>query len=112
MKRAMSKANLDLPLHIATNGEEAIDYLSGVGTYADRQAYPLPDCVFLDLKMPFMSGFDVLEWLREQPSLSDLKVVVLTSSPEDRDRERALELGARGYAVKPPSPQMLLEVLR
>src|SRR5947208_2644140 len=112
MERAMAKAKIDLPMRVAINGEEAITYLSGQGKYADRAAYPLPACVFLDLKMPFVNGFEVLEWLRVQPALADLSVVVLTSSPEERDRERALQLGAKGYLVKPPAPQMLVEVLQ
>jgi CheY-like chemotaxis protein len=112
MERAIAKSNLDLNLQMVANGEEAISYLSGQGKYANRTAYPIPHCVFLDLKMPFVSGFEVLEWLRGQPGLSDIPVVVLTSSPEHRDRARAMQLGAKGYALKPPSPQMLIEILQ
>src|ERR1044071_3344582 len=108
----MSKAKIDVPMQVAVNGEDAIKYLSGKDKYADRDAHPLPGCMFLDLKMPFVNGFEVLEWLRVQPAISDLNVVVLTSSPEARDRQRAAELGAKGYIVKPPSPQTLIEVLQ
>jgi CheY-like chemotaxis protein len=112
MNRALSKANLAKPMHVATNGREALEYLGGQGIYSNRSAYPLPQSIFLDLKLPFVHGFEVMEWLRKQPSLDKINVYVLTSSPEDRDRARAKELGAKGYLVKPPTPQMLLEVLR
>ena len=111
MERAMSKAHLELPFQVVVNGEEAISYLGGKGKFADRAAYPLPSCVFLDLKMPFVNGFEVLEWIQTQPSLSGLTTIVLTSSPEERDRQRAQQLGAKGYVVKPPTAQMLLEIV-
>ena len=113
MERAMVKANLDPPIHVATNGQDAIDYLRGVGKYPDRATYPLPGCIFLDLKLPFVHGFEVLEWLRsEPPPLRDINVLILTSSPEERDRQRAHELGAKAYLVKPPTPEKLLEALK
>jgi CheY-like chemotaxis protein len=111
MERAMAKARIDLPMQVTVNGEQAIDYLAGNGKYADRTTYPLPSCVFLDLKLPFVNGFDVLEWIQGQPPLSALPVIILTSSPEERDRQKAGQLGAKGYLVKPPTPQMLLEIL-
>jgi CheY-like chemotaxis protein len=111
MERAMAKAKLAPPMHVATNGQEAIDYMAGKGQYADRSKYPLPECVFLDLKLPFVHGFEVLEWKQEQPSLSHISVLVLTSSPEDRDRQRARQLGAKEYLVKPPTPEMLLQIM-
>src|SRR2546423_3708251 len=112
MERAMSKAGLSLPMHVAVNGQDAIDYLSGTDKYSDRDTYPLPICIFLDLKLPFVNGFEVLEWLRGQPALAGISVFILTSSPEERDREKARELGAKCYLVKPPPPEMLLEAMR
>jgi CheY-like chemotaxis protein len=112
MERAMSKANLGGPIHVAVNGQEAIDYLSGKGKFSDRTIYPLPHCIFLDLKLPFIHGFEVLEWIRTQPSLQEINVLILTSSGEDRDRERANQLGAKAYLVKPPTAQSLLEVIQ
>jgi len=109
MERALSQTRLEVTMHIATNGQEAIDYLSGNGPYGDRAAHPLPALIFLDLKLPFVNGFEVLEWMRSRPALSDIQVLVLTSSPEDRDRQRAQNLGVKAYLVKPPTPQMLLE---
>jgi CheY-like chemotaxis protein len=112
MKRALQRAKLQLPFHVAQNGEEAISYLSGESIYADRATYPIPQFVFLDLKMPLMDGFEVLEWIRDQPALAQLKVIVLSSSPEERDRDRALRLGAQRYVIKPPTPEMLQEIMQ
>jgi len=98
-------------VHVAADGQDAIDYLSGIGKYADRDEHPLPRWIFLDLKLPFVHGLEVLEWIRTKPSLTGIAVFILTSSPEDRDRKRVEQLGAKAYLIKPPTPQMLLEVL-
>jgi CheY-like chemotaxis protein len=111
MELALSKARLGPPVHVSRNGQDALDYLAGNGKYADRNAHPLPGCIFLDLKLPFVDGFEVLAWLRHEPLLSDLTVFILTSSPEERDRQRAEQLGAKAYLLKPPTAKMLLEVL-
>jgi CheY-like chemotaxis protein len=112
LQRALKKANVTVPQHVAMNGEQAINYLSGQGRFADRGAFPVPQAMFLDLKMPFVGGFEVLEWLRSQPQLSDIRVFVLTGSSVERDQERALALGARAYLVKPATPNVLSEVLK
>lgn len=112
MERALSKAKCAMPMHIVFNGQEALDYLEGRGQYVDRAAHPLPECVFLDLKLPFVHGFEVLAWIRRQPALENISVFVLTSSPEERDRKKALELGAKTFLVKPPSAEMLQEVFK
>jgi len=112
MRRALKKAQINLPLQVAVDGQQALDYLAGAGKYSARTLHPLPSLIFLDLKLPFVSGFDVLSWLRGQPSLSDLPVVILTGSSEDRDRQKALELGAKAYLVKPPTPEMLLQAIQ
>lgn len=83
------------------SGEEALDYLSGKGNYSDRVQYPLPSLVLLDLKLPKISGFEVLSWIRKNPVMNRLPVVVLTGSAENGDIERAYNLGANSYLVKP-----------
>jgi CheY-like chemotaxis protein len=103
IRRALRKAEVSNPQEVVSNGQLAMDYLAGIGPYSDRARFPLPFIVFLDLKMPFRDGFDVLTWMREQPTLSDIVVVVLTGSDEVRDHQRAYSLGARSYLVKPAS---------
>jgi CheY-like chemotaxis protein len=110
-RRAMSKAQLAFPVQVVEDGQEAIDYLSGIGRFRDRFRYPMPTVVLLDLKLPYVSGFEVLTWIREQPALAALSVVILTSSPEQRDRDKANQLGATGYLVKPPTEGMLRQLL-
>ena len=112
MQRALQKAGLTFPLQIATDGRQALDYLQGQGRFSDRARHPVPALIFLDLKLPYVHGFEVLAWLREQTSLHELPVVVLTSSPEDRDREKARALGARAYLVKPPTKEMVLDAVK
>src|ERR1051325_11431606 len=76
IRRAFKKAHLLNPLHVVHDGEEAIAYLKGEGQYANRAEYPLPALLLLDLKMPRRDGFDVLTWIRQEPGLSALRVVV------------------------------------
>lgn len=107
MERAFQQAGIHNPVHVVRNGEEAIDYLSGQNGFSDRLVHPLPDLIFLDLKMPGVNGFEVLKWMRAQ-SLN-IPVAILTSSPEDIDRERTRDLGAECYLLKPPTKEMVLD---
>src|SRR5690349_22917267 len=101
IRRAFAAAKLQIPLQIVRDGEEAIAYLMGVGKYARRDEFPLPDLILLDLKMPKLSGLDVLRWIRSHPHLKALRVIVLTSSEDIYDVNRAYELGANSFLVKP-----------
>ena len=102
IKRAFSKSHVVNPIACVANGEEAVAYLSGQGSYGDRGTHPLPFMMLLDLKLPRLSGHEVLKWLRTQNNgLKRLPVVVLTSSREPADINRAYELGANSYLVKP-----------
>ena len=103
MKRALKEAGIANRLLVAEDGEQAIDYLSGAGDFGDREKFPLPMIVFLDLKMPRKSGYDVLKWIRGNEALKALVVVMLTSSEEPRDISRAYREGANSYLVKPPT---------
>lgn len=107
MKRALRFAGIKNPLQIAEDGQAAIDYLAGAGAYADRTRFPLPHLVFLDLKLPYKTGHEVLEWIRRQPAFSTLIVIVLTSSSEPVDLARAYQLGANSFVVKPPTSALL-----
>jgi CheY-like chemotaxis protein len=110
MRRVFKKARIKAQLLVVTDGKQAVSYLEGTGEYGDRQLYPLPDLVFLDLKLPFLHGFVVLAWIRKQAHLNDVHVIILTSSMEDQDREKAAAFGSP-YLVKPPTPAMLLEAI-
>jgi CheY-like chemotaxis protein len=112
MERALLKLPLTQRMHVAADGRQAVDYLQGSGKYHDRLAYPIPSLIFLDLKLPFLHGFEVLEWINTQPLLKNVPVAILTSSAEAKDRETALRLGAKTFLVKPPTPATLTQVLK
>lgn len=112
LNRAFRRANIANSIQVIEDGEAAVQYLSGQGTYADRQLYPLPILMLLDLKLPRRSGHEVLEWLRQQPGLKRLPVVVLTSSQQDIDIDRAYDLGANSYLVKPVGFDALIEMVK
>ncbi len=110
MQRAFEKSKLTLPMRVICDGQEALDFLKGAGQYSDRHEYPLPAAIFLDLKLPYIHGFEILKWIRQDAATRNIPVYVLTSSLEERDRRQAIELGAQDYLVKPPSAQMLVSV--
>ncbi|HSU53538.1 MAG TPA: response regulator [Candidatus Dormibacteraeota bacterium] len=101
LRRAFSKAGLSVCVQDVPDGEKAIEYLSGTNSYADRAQFPIPVLLFLDLKMPKINGFEVLEWLRTRSDLPNLKVVVLSSSGLQNDIQKAQALGAHDYRIKP-----------
>lgn len=101
MQRAFKQASLINPLQFVSDGEQAIAYLKGEGQYANRDEFPLPSLLLLDLKMPNKNGFEVLEWLRTQPTLRALRVIVLTTSGSTEDINRAYQLGANSFLTKP-----------
>jgi CheY-like chemotaxis protein len=102
MKRALKQAEIHNPLYVVGDGEQAIDYLSGNGEFSDRESYPFPALVFLDIKLPLKSGHDVLAWIRHEAGMSELVV----------DINRAYKLGANSYLVKPPSLVQLRDLVK
>jgi len=98
IRRAFKKANFINTLQVVRDGEEAIAYLNGSGKYRNRDEYPLPALVLLDLKLPRLDGLEVLKWIRGQPGLSTLRVVVLTASQRIQDVNAAYQMGANSPA--------------
>ena len=112
LRHAFRDAGIANPLLEVRDGQQAIQYLSGDGPYADRSRYPIPFLLLLDLRLPKLSGFEVLAWIRDQPELAEVIVVVLTGSDHVPDANRARELGANSYLVKPGNFTELVEMLR
>lgn len=111
IKRAFLKSNITNPIQVVENGEEAILYLAARGNFKNRHQFPLPVLILLDLKLPRKSGHEVLEWLHKQPCLKRIPVIILTSSQQPLDINRAYDLGANSYLVKPVTFDNLLVVM-
>jgi CheY-like chemotaxis protein len=110
-ERAFGRTGFPHHLETVRSGEEAIAYLSGQGLYTDRQKYPLPTLLLLDIKMPRKNGFEVLGWIRDDPRLAPLRVIMLTASPRAEDVNRAYRMGANSYVVKPVGASGLTAIL-
>ena len=110
--RAFRKAETSAQVQVVGDGEQAINYLSGAGSFAQRDQFPLPSLVLLDLKLPRKSGIEVLEWIRRQPGIRRIPVVMLTSSRQPVDINRAYDLGANAYLVKPVNFDALVQMLK
>lgn len=111
IQRAFRQVNLVHPIRIVQDGAAAIAYLAGEDPYRDRDHYPLPHLILLDLKLPRRSGLEVLAWLKQQPSLKRIPVVILTSSREDIDVDRAYDMGASSYLLKPVTLDSLFQMI-
>ena len=101
LRQAFAKAEVKSRLHVVPDGAEVIEYLRGAGVHDDRVKFPFPHLLLLDVNTPRRNGFEVLEWLRQQPSCHNLMVHVFTSSARAADVTRAYELRANSYVVKP-----------
>lgn len=112
VQRAFRKANIRVPLHVVNDGDAAVEYLQGGGQYSDRTQYPLPVLILLDLKLPRRSGAEVLAWLRQQPVLRRIPVVVLTASREYADVNHIYDIGVNAYIVKPVMFDALVEIIQ
>jgi len=98
---AWEKSAMPLDLQLVCDGEKAIEYLGGLGNYGDREHFPMPDIILLDLKMPRKNGFDVLDWMNRELPADHAPVAVFTSSQNTADIQRAYERGARWFLIKP-----------
>jgi len=103
MVRAFHKADVFAPLPLMKSGEETIRYLSGEPPFQNRVRFPLPSLVILDVNLPGISGLDVLEWIKSQTSLRGLRVVMLSSSSDPANVNRAYAAGADAFLTKPTS---------
>lgn len=112
VKHAFQNASLPNPLRMVSDGQEAIDYLRGLGQYGDRSAFPFPRLVLLDLKMPRLNGFDVISWMRRHYPSKLTPIIVLSSSALPQDVNRSYELGANAYMVKPADFRALERLFR
>lgn len=109
-QRAIKK--LGIPnVHFVRDGSEVIDYLQGNGQYADRNTYPFPRCLWLDLKMPRMTGFDVLRWLQKNPKCKVVPTIIMSNSNVLRDVDEAYELGANCFFQKPRQLNEMVELI-
>jgi len=109
---AFREARLDNKIQVAHNGEEALEYLFGEGDFADRNSYPLPNIILLDLKMPGIDGFEVLRRIKNTEGIKRIPIIILTSSKEEGDRAMSYDHGANSYLVKPVSFDDFLEVVK
>jgi len=112
VRHAFRKAAPQIQLLAVSDGKAAQDYLLGAVPFQDRSTHPLPELVLMDLKLPMMTGLEVLEWMKGQPGLRDIPVFILSSSSEKPDVERAGSLGANGYFTKPGSMKALMEIVQ
>src|SRR5262245_5338929 len=112
LRHAFEAAEIKNPLKVVVDGQQAIDYLTGSGQYADRGRFPFPWLVLLDLKLPVKMGIEVLKWIRERPEFATLLVVVLTSSADAHDIDESFRYGARSFLVKPVSVEKRLELAK
>lgn len=112
VRMAFKKNNILNPVQWVKDGMEAVAYLNGEGEYADRKQYPFPEVLIVDLKMPRMSGLELLTWIRDHPEFRVIPTIIMTASRLDADIEKAYSLGANTYMVKPPSLDQLAKMVK
>ncbi len=112
LTHAFGKCASEILLRCVSDGEMAIEYLAGVGSFANRILNPTPQVVLLDLRLPKKSGFDVLGWMKSHRQTRRISVIIHTSSAEPGDIEKAYALGANSYVVKPPDLQTTRDMVR
>ncbi|MGF1522334.1 MAG: response regulator [Leptolyngbyaceae cyanobacterium] len=111
IQRAFRQADVTVTIQVVDDRDTVIDYLSGTGAYTDRDRYPLPRVILLDLKLSRRSGLEILEWIKQQPFIKRIPVIVLTSSKETIDIDQSYDLGVNSYLVKPVNFKALSEMI-
>ena len=111
IERAFKQADISAPLYFTNDGQHAMDYLAGRGEHSDRTRFPIPAILLLDLKMPFRDGFEVLRWIRADPRMRKLVVIMFSGSSIEKDVEEAFNLGVNSFVMKPVSFSELLQVI-
>ena len=112
VRMAFEKNNIPNPIQWVRDGQEAVAYLNGDGVYADRAQYPFPEVLLLDLKMPRMTGLELLAWIQEHPDFKIIPTIIMTSSKQELDIEKAYRLGANTYMTKPISFDELASMVK
>ena len=111
IRRAFKTAGINIPMVVAHDGAEAIEYLNRTQVYRGRDGFPVPCLVITDIKMPRMDGFELLEWMQKQRQLRDIPRIAFSSSCRESDLRRSLDLGAVAYFIKPSSPESLVKLV-
>lgn len=112
LEHCADTADLRAPVVSLPSGQDAIEYLKGINGYSDRNRFPLPCLILLDLKMPGLDGFDVIRWIREQPELQTLPVIMLSSSNFPGDIEKGMKLGLNAFVSKPSNLDNFVELMK
>lgn len=112
MKLACQRAGISHQFMVVRDGDAAVEYLSGTGAFGNGAAHPLPDLVFLDIKMPKRDGHQVLQWIRPQDGLKNVPVIMLTGSDQAADVTQAYQLGATSYLQKMADPAEFAQAVR
>lgn len=112
LQYAFRKAGVAAPVHILDTGQRALDYLSGQGQYQNREQFPIPRILMIDLKLPLVPGLEVLSWIASRAELANVAVLVLTSSENERDVNEARRRGAQGFLIKPISNEERVQMAR
>jgi len=111
IQEALHQAGMFNPVEVVSNGLEAVDFLKGDGAYSNLAPHPPPAMVILDLMLPIKHGYEVLRWIRLQPELNTIPVVILSGSGFENEARVAYDLGASAYLVKPAQFQHLVEAI-
>jgi CheY-like chemotaxis protein len=112
LKYAFNKVEIKNAVHVVQDGQQAIDYLAGTGSFSDRMQFPLPILVLLDLQLPHKPGLEVLAWIRQQPGLKSLIVIILSSSVHKGDVRDAYQSGANAFLIKPAGAETLADMCK